>query len=774
MKYLHAYFAATAALLLSSCGGGSGGAGSNSTPDLQFSGTVAIGAPLQNVVVAATCADGKKASSQPTSSTGAYALSVQASLPCSFQALEPTTGFALRSISISDGTVNVTPLTEALFVFANGDSTRITDAKAKLSGFMTAINSPLSGDPISTPFQANSTGLDKNILDLTAFVANNANSTSATGPGALAALPAVFTSLRSNCGSTDTRCITNESLLAKVGDLDSRAIARDIFVELDAKLFVGIGNSLYTRSFDSVTRQAFERGYKYALSILIDRIGPSVMKASGISKTVATEMAASFSDDAIATVLAAPKMKTGDVLELLAASAINILVDHIEEATIPTLALDGSWSEALKSVAWGSAAYTLEIAVGDAVFCAFHSWACSNVLGVQLVTLKTEVEALFSRLFKDISVLVEIAQLNSDANATNARNAVMEQLLAQYANLSDPNFTGAKTWATSGAMSGSLSSYTQPKIAAAKAAIPNVFPASIEAPWRAQISSEHTKRLDRLTTKWSRIETTCRALKQGEGEVGVSKCLNAMRIDPAAPISCGQSQTLSNGSCTANPLSTTTFLDNFDGATLDAAKWSVSTAASSCCGAGNPATYTVSGGYLNIAVPGGSCGFCGVPDGSIFSPKVSALAGDFEVYVSFQELSRTSRDGTGPMNPVTLELSNGAATAGVYVVGDVLNNSGTRGHTIYAYGGGAIINAGTRNLSAGQFYSIEFRVRRISGVFYLAHKVSGDVNWTETSYSGAASSLAMTPKFTSGAGDGGGTRTNSSSTIRVDSFSIKQ
>ena len=774
MNFFQAFFTLTAALALSSCGGGSGNTGSNSKPDLQFTGTVAIGAALQNVVVTATCADSIKASSVPTSSTGAYSLSVPALLPCSFQALEPTTGFALRSISSNDGTVNITPLSEAVFVFANGDSTKVVDAKAKLSVLMKAINSPLSGDPISTPFQANATGLDQNILDLTTFFANNSNSTPVTGPGALAALPAVFAALKSNCVTADSRCISNESLLAKVGDLDSRAIARDIFIELDAKLFVGVGNSLYTRSFDSVTRESLERGYKYAISILIDRVGPSIMKASGISKAVAIEMATSFSDDAITSVLAAPKMRAGDILELLAASAVNVLVNRIEEATIPTLALDGSWSDALKSVAWGSWAYTLEIAVSDAVFCAFHSWVCSNVLGVQLVTLKSEVETLFSRLFKDLAVLTEIIKLNSDANATNARSAIMEQLIAQYASLSDPNYSGAKTWATSGGMSGSLSTYTQPKIISAKVAIASIFPPNIETPWRVQISNEHTKRLDRLTTKWARIETTCRALKQGEGEIGVSKCLNAMRIDPPAPISCAQNQTLLNGTCIPNALATTVFLDNFDGTALDPVKWSVSTAASTCCGAGIPATYTVNGGYLNITVPGGSCGFCGVPDGSIFTPKVSALTGDFEVYISFQELVRTSRDGTGPMNSVTLDLSNGTSAAGLYVVGDVLNNSGTKGHNIYAYAGGVILNAGTRNLAAGQFYSLEFRVRRLSGIFYLAHKVAGDVNWTETSYSGIPSSLAMTPKFTSGAGDGGGTRTNSSSTIRVDSFSIKQ
>jgi hypothetical protein len=132
----------------------------------------------------------------------------------------------------------------------------------------------------------------------------------------------------------------------------------------------------------------------------------------------------------------------------------------------------------------------------------------------------------------------------------------------------------------------------------------------------------------------------------------------------------------------SNATSVGSFNDDFSGTSLDLNKWEVRTATTACCGDGVPATYSVSGGYLNIAVPGGSCGYCGVGDGSSFSPKVAPLEGDFEVYVSFQELSRTSRDGTGPMNIVALDLANGATNAGIYVVGDVLNNSGTRGHNI--------------------------------------------------------------------------------------------
>jgi hypothetical protein len=94
--------------------------------------------------------------------------------------------------------------------------------------------------------------------------------------------------------------------------------------------------------------------------------------------------------------------------------------------------------------------------------------------------------------------------------------------------------------------------------------------------------------------------------------------------------------------------------------------------------------------------------------------------------------------------------------------------------TIYVYARGAILDAGTRPLAIGQFYSMEFRIRRVSGTFYLGYKVAGDTGWTETIESGISASLAMTPRFSSGAGDGGGTFVNSASTIRVDSFSIKK
>ena len=216
-----------------------------------------------------------------------------------------------------------------------------------------------------------------------------------------------------------------------------------------------------------------------------------------------------------------------------------------------------------------------------------------------------------------------------------------------------------------------------------------------------------------------------------------------------------------------------TFLDTFDGPFFDAEKWTVSTVSAPCCGPGNPAIYYVSAGQLNITVPGGSCGVCGVGDGSAFRPKVPGLIGDFEIYVSVQELSRTNRDGTGKTySAVSLELRSGNTVVGVSAAGDVLDNSGLSGHVVRIAAEGAYI--GTRNLTLRQYYSLEFRITRISGTFYFAYKVAGDPDWTETSRAGIPASLAMTPQLVFFSGDGGGTRTNSSATFSVDTFSIKQ
>ena len=83
------------------------------------------------------------------------------------------------------------------------------------------------------------------------------------------------------------------------------------------------------------------------------------------------------------------------------------------------------------------------------------------------------------------------------------------------------------------------------------------------------------------------------------------------------------------------------FVEEFDGTTLDLTKWSVKPADSR----GRAAVWSVGGGALSADVPGGSCGYCGTTDGSEFVPKMAAFGGDFEMVLSVGELFRTQTGG---------------------------------------------------------------------------------------------------------------------------------
>jgi len=214
------------------------------------------------------------------------------------------------------------------------------------------------------------------------------------------------------------------------------------------------------------------------------------------------------------------------------------------------------------------------------------------------------------------------------------------------------------------------------------------------------------------------------------------------------------------------------FSDDFSGTTLDTDKWTVESAG------GTFATYAESGGYLNITVNGGSCGRCGIGDGILLKPKVDALAGDFEYITSFEEILRQkSWDGTGTMGNLQMLLygPTAATQVGVYVVGDVKNNSGTPGHTIirYSYAGGSLVYQPERQLTVGQYYALQFRIRRSSGAIYLGYKVQGDAGWTEDPVPSAFPvNTPFSPRIYVSTGDGGGTVANSVFKARIDSVTI--
>ena len=192
---------------------------------------------------------------------------------------------------------------------------------------------------------------------------------------------------------------------------------------------------------------------------------------------------------------------------------------------------------------------------------------------------------------------------------------------------------------------------------------------------------------------------------------------------------------------------------------------------------GNIATYTQSNGYLNVTVPGGSCGFCGVSDGARFTPRISALADDFEVVLTAEEVERVSRDSTKPLSNLQLLLTGSTTELGIYITGDVIDNQGISGHQIISYyrNGANIVYPLTRSLIVGQYYAFQFRIRRSDGVSYLAYRTSQDAAWTEFAVPASFPATAsLVPSLVIASGDGGGTRANSSFKVTLDSISISQ
>lgn len=211
------------------------------------------------------------------------------------------------------------------------------------------------------------------------------------------------------------------------------------------------------------------------------------------------------------------------------------------------------------------------------------------------------------------------------------------------------------------------------------------------------------------------------------------------------------------------------FSDDFNGTSLDSSKWIVESVG------GNLAAYSVAGGLLNVDVAGGSCGSCGIGDGIRFKPKVNALVGDFEYTISAQEILRSRRDGSLALSIFQLLLTGGGTQLGIYVVGDAINNSGRPGHVIYGY---YVDSSGTvfpiaYALNVGEYYKLQFRIRRSKGLAYLAYKVNQDSSWTEVGVpAGFPNSAPLTPSIVVVSGDGGGTTINSTFQVRIDSVQI--
>ena len=213
------------------------------------------------------------------------------------------------------------------------------------------------------------------------------------------------------------------------------------------------------------------------------------------------------------------------------------------------------------------------------------------------------------------------------------------------------------------------------------------------------------------------------------------------------------------------------FKDDFNDTSLDPLKWTVESLG------GHLATYSLSGGFLNIDVPGGSCGACGIADGARFKPRVDPLIGDFEMVISAEEIERLSRDRTRPLSDLQLLLTGTSTELGIFVIGDATNNQGNPGHRIVAYyrDGNSVVYPLIKDLTIGQYSAFQFKIRRVKGIAYLAYKIAPDTTWTEAAVPASFPSNAVfIPSIVVASGDGGGTGTNSSYKLKIDSVAISK
>lgn len=583
-------------LAIASCGGGEGGSTPSPGGVLNFSGTVAVGAALQNVVVSVSCKDGATGRSSPTDSAGQYALSIRASLPCTFQAIEPVTGFVFRSLTDVDGTVNISPLSEMVFVFANGDTAKLVEAKAKLSSLMSGIGSNLEGDPLRTPFAANETGLDKNILDLVEVSSLSSGTISnpyaglrtvnqALTDGTCLVAPGTGTTFDQTgrpiipiavCPKLAVHAHFSQTFTPEVA-----AIAVELFdaigAEIDRTLWPAIkgysNDADWNQLFSEVHIEIQKRYIQYVIGNLISSLKPSDIRSLAkrgvpmvkkIGKELTSKALGQFGT-----------FKKGDLLKIkniqgIFAGAIGSLVnDEFQDWLISTPLAEYASNienQSLGGVAagvYGVAAYGVDVLTDAALVCrASLGSACvvSLYVAIPLDTIKW--------ISKDIAAIEEITKVRSSVRDGAVENSVRFELQTSISSYDELARIVLVTWAKGGATSdirnllaGQLSIASalidQSILFGERAAICTglVFDGpcneNLDPTLKVLLKQQNLTRLDKMRQRFENYASACTALQKREGEIGISKCLNLINHNSSAPLACEVGLVLTRGECVA-------------------------------------------------------------------------------------------------------------------------------------------------------------------------------------------------------------------------------
>jgi len=183
--------AAACAVTLAGCFGGGGGGGGPASSDSGLSGTAAVGAPLPSATITLKDANGNTLTAT-ADANGKFTFPSLSGVTAPFM-LQATgtvagTTFNLYSLATASGsTLNVTPATDAITAQALGedpstafassskiraaDPAKLEAAKTRLAAALAQVYTALGltpADLMTTPFEANSTGVDK-LLDVVSF-----------------------------------------------------------------------------------------------------------------------------------------------------------------------------------------------------------------------------------------------------------------------------------------------------------------------------------------------------------------------------------------------------------------------------------------------------------------------------------------------------------------------------------------------------------------------------------------------------------------------------
>jgi hypothetical protein len=571
-------------MLLVGCGGGA----PTNTPasTLNFSGVVAVGDPLPGAIVSGTCADGGGGSSAPAGLDGSYSLTIRGALPCSFIANDVATQLKMRSLAVNSGTVNITPLTEAIYQMSGGAVASLDSAKTNMKNLLVNMGITFSGDPITTPFVADGKGLDGGIK---AFVSNAAKST------ASGSIQSVLDSMQRQCnisltgvGSTTekpTPCTPAESVIPTLFSLDEAdllELSYSVIRKLDEEKLFGVGGIVFNHKFDDATQAAIERGTKYGVAYLIKNSSSIIRKflCTNCANNVAKDIAEKIINGA-KTANNKPTIEYGKGLVEIFLSGI---LDYFEEKYAKYVTDMCSNDNAgfgecmIHSTFYGVSAYSANVALQTAIDIAFNPAIASNPIELQLTVLANEINETASWLVKDGILLIDIFKQTSINNQSEYRANFAKALQRQY-NSYPAMQTDELLWASNGMTAAPPSADYRAKwgldvanlIKTKSATVGGESSASEPAPVVTRFGNTaqdiangtlpddastinfmidfQKKNVLRLIDKWSIIEAKCQALKAASGQVGISQCMNLMGISPAALLSCPVNKLLNNGLC---------------------------------------------------------------------------------------------------------------------------------------------------------------------------------------------------------------------------------